>query len=130
MPDDTNMKVKQEVDKKLVPLMICLVALLSFFIVKGVGRVRENIEKGRIQRNIDWLERCQKIRSGMSYRDVVSMLGAPEYQSQSGEGGDFMMFYRPPIPGFSISPEKKLVVSEFVVDLKDARVTYFTLGYE
>jgi len=66
----------------------------------------------------------------MSYRDVVSMLGAPEYQSQSGEGGDFMMFYRPPIPGFSISPEKKLVVSEFVVDLKDARVTYFTLGYE
>lgn len=41
-----------------------------------------------------------------------------------------MMFYRPPIPGFSISPEKKLVVSEFVVDLKDGRVTYFTLGYE
>lgn len=116
--------------KKLIPTIVCLVAFLSFSIVIGVGQFRATIEKNRIRRNDDWLARCQKIHLGMSHGDVVSMLGTPESLSQSGEGGDVMMLYKPPIPGFSISPANELIVSMFIVDLKDGKVINFTLGYE
>ncbi|MDD4060426.1 MAG: hypothetical protein PHW08_06965 [Kiritimatiellae bacterium] len=79
---------------------------------------------------MDWLERCQKIQIGMSYDDVVKTLGIPEALSQGNAGEDVMMMYKPPYPGFKTNPTSALVVSEFLVDIKDGKVTYYTLGYE
>ena len=100
-------------------LFICVLVLLGS--IKGISQIRGCIVAKREISSQGWLEQCSKVKVGMSYDDVVAVLGEPEEPLVTAHGNP-KMFYRAP----NFQPDRtdahKLVPYWFCVTFKNGVV--------